>query len=83
MRGKKTYSTRDSLVVTGPITGLALTSLSMEERTGFRVLSWEWPYVKERTTILDYSGPMFYSRNDFNSFSERLVVMSCRCSRLA
>ena len=34
----KTYSTRDSLVVTDPTTSLALTSLSRGERTGSRVL---------------------------------------------
>ncbi|KAK0710688.1 hypothetical protein B0H67DRAFT_493328 [Lasiosphaeris hirsuta] len=35
--GKKTYNTRDSLVVTDPTTSLALTGLSMGERTGSRV----------------------------------------------
>ena len=35
---KKTYNTRDSLVVTDPTTSLALTSLSRGERTGSRVL---------------------------------------------
>ncbi|KAI1438177.1 hypothetical protein GGR50DRAFT_535541 [Xylaria sp. CBS 124048] len=33
----KTYNTRDSLVVTDPTTDLALTGLSMGERTGSRV----------------------------------------------
>jgi len=33
---KRTYNTRDSLVVTDPTTSLALTDLSMGERTGSR-----------------------------------------------
>ncbi|KHE81741.1 hypothetical protein GE21DRAFT_1275187 [Neurospora crassa] len=37
---KKTYNTRDSLVVTDPTTSLALTGLSMGERTGSRVFQW-------------------------------------------
>ena len=41
----KTYNTRDSLVVTDPTTSLALTGLSMGERTGSRILQWVWPYV--------------------------------------
>ena len=44
---KKTYNTRDSLVVTDPTTGLALTGLSMGERTGSRVFQWVWSYVGE------------------------------------
>ena len=43
---KKTYNTRDSLVVTDPTTSLALTGLSMGERTGSRVLQWVWSYVE-------------------------------------
>ena len=34
---KKTYNTRDSLVITDPTTRLAIGSLSMGERTGSRV----------------------------------------------
>ncbi|EGZ71363.1 hypothetical protein NEUTE2DRAFT_65665, partial [Neurospora tetrasperma FGSC 2509] len=41
----KTYNTRDSLVVTDPTTSLALTGLSMGERTGSRVFQWVWSYV--------------------------------------
>jgi hypothetical protein len=41
----KTYNTRDSLVVTHPTTGLAVTGLSMGERTGSRVLQHLWSYV--------------------------------------
>jgi len=37
---QKTYNTRDSLVVTDPTTSLALTDLSMGERTGSRVFLW-------------------------------------------
>jgi hypothetical protein len=44
-RPKKTYNTRDSLVVTDPTTSLALTGLSMRERMGSRVLQWVWSYV--------------------------------------
>ena len=44
-RGKKTYNTRDSLVVTDPTTSLALTGLSMGERTGSRIFQWVWSYV--------------------------------------
>ncbi|EGZ72837.1 hypothetical protein NEUTE2DRAFT_61119 [Neurospora tetrasperma FGSC 2509] len=44
-KGKKTYNTRDSLVVTDPTTSLALTGLSMGERTGSRVFQWVWSYV--------------------------------------
>ena len=42
---QKTYNTRDSLVVTDPTTSLALTGLSMGERTGSRVFQWVWSYV--------------------------------------
>ncbi|KAK0639039.1 hypothetical protein B0T16DRAFT_360265, partial [Cercophora newfieldiana] len=45
-RGKnKTYNTRDSLVVSHPTTSLALTGLSMGERTGSRIFQWVWSYV--------------------------------------
>ena len=44
--GKNTYNTKDSLVVTDPTTSLALTGLSMGERTGSRVLQWVWSYVE-------------------------------------
>jgi hypothetical protein len=43
---KKTYNTKDSLVVTDSTTSLALTGLSMGELTGSRVLQWVWPYVE-------------------------------------
>ena len=45
-----TYNTRDSLVVTDPTTSLALTGLSMGERTGSRVLQWVWSYVTDSAT---------------------------------
>ena len=41
----KTYSTRDSPVVTHPSTSLAIVCLSRGERTGSRVLRRLWPYV--------------------------------------
>ena len=49
---QKTYSTRDSLVVTDPTTSLAVSGLSMGEQTGSRVLHYLWPYVivPQRTT---------------------------------
>ena len=55
---KKTYNTRDSLVVTEPTTSLALTDFSMGERTGSRVFQWVWSYVMEtrkKELILFYS----------------------------
>lgn len=39
------YNTRDSPVVTDPTTSLALTSLSMGERTGSRVFLRLWSYM--------------------------------------
>ncbi|KAK0740264.1 hypothetical protein B0T18DRAFT_417565 [Schizothecium vesticola] len=45
---QKTYNTRDSLVVTDPTTSLAVTGLSMGERTGSRVLQYLWSYVKDQ-----------------------------------
>ncbi|KAK0652346.1 hypothetical protein B0T16DRAFT_100923 [Cercophora newfieldiana] len=44
-KGKKTYNTRDSLVITDPTTSLALARLSRGERTGSRVLQRVWSYV--------------------------------------
>ncbi|KAK0728345.1 hypothetical protein B0T26DRAFT_636871, partial [Lasiosphaeria miniovina] len=51
---KKTYNTRDSLVVTDPTTSLALTGLSMGERTGSRIFQWVWSYVLEIGTNRDH-----------------------------
>ncbi|KAK0743706.1 hypothetical protein B0T18DRAFT_328386, partial [Schizothecium vesticola] len=42
---KRTYNTRDSLVVTDPTTSLAVAGLSMGERTGSRVFQCLWSYV--------------------------------------
>ena len=42
---KKTYNTRDSLVVTHPTTSLAVAGLSRGERTGSRVFRCLWSYV--------------------------------------
>jgi hypothetical protein len=44
-RNTKTYNTRDSPVVTHPSTNLAITGLSMGERTGSRVFLCLWSYV--------------------------------------
>ncbi|KAK3396987.1 hypothetical protein B0T20DRAFT_246688 [Sordaria brevicollis] len=51
---KKTYNTRDSLVVTDPTTSLALTGLSMGERTGSRVFQWVWSYVVIKASVSFY-----------------------------
>ena len=50
---QKTYNTRDSLVVTDPTTSLALTGLSMGERTGSRILQWVWSYVEDGCLFSD------------------------------
>ena len=52
--GQKTYSTRDSLVVTDPTTSLAIGGLSMGEQTGSRVLHHLWPYVIEKVLASAY-----------------------------
>ena len=44
-KDKKTYNTRDSLVVTDPTTDLALMRLTRGERTGSRTFAWIWSYV--------------------------------------
>ena len=46
VKNKKTYNTGDSLVVTDPTTGPAVTGLSMGERTGSRVFQYLWSYVQ-------------------------------------
>ncbi|KAJ5128645.1 hypothetical protein N7526_006811 [Penicillium atrosanguineum] len=43
--GKKTYNSRDSLVVTHPTTNLPACGLSTAERTGSPVLHTLWSYV--------------------------------------
>ena len=53
---KKTYNTRDSLVVTDPTTSLALTCLSRGEQTGSRVLKWVWSYVMASHSCGAYEG---------------------------
>ncbi|KAK0749800.1 hypothetical protein B0T18DRAFT_323959 [Schizothecium vesticola] len=50
---KKTYNTRDSLVVTDPTTSLAVTGLSMGERTGSRAFQYLWSYVSGNGGITD------------------------------
>ncbi|RPA76686.1 hypothetical protein BJ508DRAFT_213488, partial [Ascobolus immersus RN42] len=44
---QKTYSTKDSRVVTHRSTNLAIRSLTLGERTGSRILFYLWPYVQE------------------------------------
>ncbi|EGO56730.1 hypothetical protein NEUTE1DRAFT_44414 [Neurospora tetrasperma FGSC 2508] len=56
--GEKTYNTRDSLVVTDPTTSLALTGLSMGERTGSRVFQWVWSYVSVFDTASTYEDAL-------------------------
>jgi hypothetical protein len=46
-KNNKTYNTRDSPVVTHPSTNLAITGLSMGERTGSRVFLCLWSYVTD------------------------------------
>ena len=50
----KTYNTEDSQVVTDPSTNSALSSLSMGERTGSRVLWKLWSYVVGRCRTKNY-----------------------------
>ena len=42
---KSKYNTRDSLVVTDPATNLAVTGLSLGERTGSRAFLCLWSYL--------------------------------------
>ena len=50
-QNEKTYNTRDSLVVTHPTTSLAVTDLSMGERTGSRAFQCLWSYVTDSLCI--------------------------------
>ncbi|EGZ70125.1 hypothetical protein NEUTE2DRAFT_68964, partial [Neurospora tetrasperma FGSC 2509] len=59
---EKTYNTRDSLVVTDPTTSLALTGLSMGERTGSRVFQWVWSYV-----FVSYPNSVYYIQGKCSS----------------
>ena len=45
-KAKRTYNTRDSLVVTDPTTSLAVAGLSMGEQTGSRIFQCLWSYVE-------------------------------------
>jgi hypothetical protein len=54
--GKKTYNTRDSLVVTDPTTSLAVAGLSMGERTGSRIFRRLWSYVTVWSVVGGYRG---------------------------
>lgn len=44
-KSKRTYNTKDSLVVTDPANSSAVSSLTRRERTGSRVFYCLWPYV--------------------------------------
>ena len=57
----KTYSSRDSHVVTHRSTNLPFNCLCMAERTGCPVFSWLWPYVQEISTIANKYHTMFCS----------------------
>jgi hypothetical protein len=49
----KTYSSRDSHVVTHRSTNLPFNCLCMAERTGCPVFSWLWPYVLDSKSCSD------------------------------
>ncbi|OCK80633.1 hypothetical protein K432DRAFT_297280, partial [Lepidopterella palustris CBS 459.81] len=51
---KKTYSSRDSPLVTHANTNLPICSLNIGERTGPVVFCNLWPYVKEVFNCYDY-----------------------------
>ena len=53
---KKTYNTRDSLVVTDPTTSLALRGLCLGERTGPSVFHELWSYVPNCLSGRRYDG---------------------------
>ena len=53
-KGKKTYNTEDSQVVTDPSTNSALCCLYMGERTGSLVFSRMWSYVEVVTAKVGY-----------------------------
>jgi hypothetical protein len=55
----KTYNTRDSPVVTQPSTNLAITGLSMGERTGSRVFLCLWSYVEALPSAEDMKLPHY------------------------
>ncbi|KAK8209620.1 hypothetical protein IWZ01DRAFT_325013 [Phyllosticta capitalensis] len=54
----KTYNSRDSLLVTHATTNRPQGSLSMEERTGFRVFYLLWSYMNEVGGKLVYVLPL-------------------------
>ncbi|EGZ77592.1 hypothetical protein NEUTE2DRAFT_50704 [Neurospora tetrasperma FGSC 2509] len=67
-KGKKTYSTWDSLVVTDPTTSHAIGGLSMGERTGSRVFHHLWPYVLTSAQLRAY-----VAQNLMGSWQDRTV----------
>jgi hypothetical protein len=69
---QKTYNTRDSPVVTHPSTNLAITGLSMGERTGSRVFLCLWSYVT-------YSGQDGNIMGGPSIRVEESSVVECAC----
>ncbi|KAK7567464.1 hypothetical protein IWX49DRAFT_229816 [Phyllosticta citricarpa] len=53
-QNRKTYNSRDSLLVTHATTNRPQGSLSMEERTGFRVFYLLWSYVEDCFGKMNY-----------------------------
>ncbi|RPA71809.1 hypothetical protein BJ508DRAFT_344023 [Ascobolus immersus RN42] len=51
----KTYSTKDSRVVTHRSTNLAIRSLTMGERTGSRIFFNLWPYVTDLSFVISHN----------------------------
>ncbi|KHE78789.1 hypothetical protein GE21DRAFT_1222453, partial [Neurospora crassa] len=77
----KTYNTRDSLVVTDPTTSLALTGLSMGERTGSRVLQWVWSYVIFCIWFLAHKGMLPRKWGLWKGSWKRTIAKSSRGCR--
>ncbi|KAK3944612.1 hypothetical protein QBC46DRAFT_404177 [Diplogelasinospora grovesii] len=78
----KTYNTRDSLVVTDPTTDLALSGLSMGERTGSRVFQWVWSYATIfgcSTTISTDSHYCMYVRLSGSMAAAKSLPIAAAC----
>ncbi|KAI2616302.1 hypothetical protein GGR54DRAFT_610361 [Hypoxylon sp. NC1633] len=71
---KKTYNTRDSLVVTDPTTSLAVSGLSMGEQTGSRILQILWSYVTSSCVASSYKPCQPRSTHHIHRFT----VHACR-----
>ena len=53
-KDQKTYSRKDSLVVTDPTTNFPIGGLIQDERTGIHALHRLWPYVMNYGNLLKY-----------------------------